>query len=98
MKYVKGFHWGRKTKYRAAKEALLHAWTYAFRDRKAKKRDFREFWQTRINVACRQLGLTYGQFIHELREKKIELDRKVLAELTQKHPDIFKEIVEKVKP
>ena len=97
MKYVKGFHWGRKTKYKAAKEALLHAWTYAFRDRKAKKRDFREFWQTRINVACRQLGLTYGQFIHGLREKKIELDRKVLAELAQKHPDIFKEIVKNVK-
>ena len=97
MKYVKGFHWGRKTKYKAAKEALLHAWTYAFRDRKAKKRDFREFWQTRINVACRQLGLTYGKFIHGLRMKKIELDRKVLAELAQKHPDIFKKIVENAK-
>lgn len=97
LKYTKGFHWGRKSKYRAAKEAILHAWTYAFRDRKAKKRERRTIWQIQINAACRQFGISYSKFIHALKEKKIELDRKVLAELSRKHAHIFKEIVEKTK-
>jgi len=97
LKYAKGFRWGRKTKYRAAKEALLHAWRYAYRDRRAKKRDFRALWQSQINAACRQLGLSYSKFIAGLKKNKIELDRKVLATLAQNYPQIFEKIVEKAK-
>jgi large subunit ribosomal protein L20 len=97
LKYAKGFRWGRKAKYRAAKEALYHAWEYAYRDRKAKKREFRKLWQIQINAACRQLGISYSKFIYGLKKNKIELDRKILANLAQNHPQIFEKIVEKVK-
>jgi len=97
LKYTKGFRWGRKSKLRAAKEALLHAWTYAYRDRRNKKREFRRLWQIQINAACREHGLSYSKFIHALKQKKIELDRKVLATIVQKHPEIFTKIVEEIK-
>jgi len=97
LKYAKGFRWGRKAKYRAAKEALMHAWKYAYRDRKAKKRDFRKLWQTQINAACRQTGISYSRFIAGLKKNKIELDRKILATLAQSHPKIFEKIIEKIK-
>jgi len=97
LKYAKGFRWGRKVKYRAAKEALYHAWRYAYRDRKAKKRDFRKLWQIQINAACRQLETSYSKFVAGLKKNKIELDRKILSQLGQNHPQIFKKIVEKVK-
>jgi len=97
LKYAKGFRWGRKSKYRAAKEALLHAWSHAYRDRRAKKREFRKLWQAQISAACRKLGISYGRFIYGLKENKIELDRKVLANLAKNHPKIFEKIVEKVK-
>lgn len=93
LKHTKGFRWGRKSKFRLAKDALLHAWTYAFRDRKAKKRTFRALWQTRINSGCRTEGISYSRFIHLLKKKNIELDRKILAELSVSHPDIFKKVV-----
>jgi len=97
LRYTKGFHWGRKSKYRLAKPALFHAWTHAYYDRKKKKLDFRSLWQTQINAACRQHGLSYSKFIHDLKQKKIELDRKILAQLAQNQPEIFEKIVEKVK-
>jgi large subunit ribosomal protein L20 len=97
LKYAKGFRWGRKTKYRQAKEALYHAWRYAFRDRKAKKREFRRLWQIQINAACRQFGLSYSKFIAGLKKNKVELDRKILSQLAQNHPQIFEKIIEKVK-
>ncbi|PIU47093.1 50S ribosomal protein L20 [bacterium (Candidatus Gribaldobacteria) CG07_land_8_20_14_0_80_33_18] len=97
LKYTKGFRWGRKSKYRAAKEALLHAFTYAYRDRKAKKRERRALWQIQINAACREHSLSYSKFIHGLKQKKIELDRKILAQLAQSHPEIFEKLVEKAK-
>jgi large subunit ribosomal protein L20 len=97
LKYAKGFRWGRKSKYRLAKQALQKAWSYAYRDRKAKKRDFRKLWQIQINAACRQTGISYSKFIAGLKKNKIELDRKVLAQLVQNHPQIFEKIVEKVK-
>jgi large subunit ribosomal protein L20 len=95
LKHTKGFRWGRKAKYRLAKDALLHAWKYAYRDRKAKKREFRALWQTQINAACRQHGLSYSKFIASLKKNKIELDRKILSELAQQHPGIFEELVKK---
>jgi len=98
LKHTKGFSWGRKSKYRLAKEALLHAWTHAYFDRKKKKRDFRALWQIQINAACRQHGgLSYSKFIHGLKKNRIELDRKILAKLAQSHPKIFEKITEAVK-
>jgi len=97
LKYAKGFRWGRKSKLRAAKEALYHAWEYSYRDRKVKKRDFRKLWQIQINAACRNLGISYSQFINKLKKNKIELNRKILSQLAQNHPQIFEKIVEKVK-
>lgn len=94
LKYTKGFRWGRKSKYRLAKEALLHAWSYAFRDRKVKKRERRALWQTKISAACKEHGLSYSKFIHSLKLAKIELDRKILAQLAQEKPEVFKKIVE----
>lgn len=98
LKYAKGFRWGRKSKYKLAKDALHHAWSYAYRDRRVKKREFRKLWQIKINAAVRSLGLTYSKFINLLKKNKIEVDRKILSELAQNRPEIFKKIVEKIKP
>ena len=97
LKYAKGFRWGRKSKYKLAKDALLHAWKYAYRDRKVKKREFRALWQTQINAACREQGISYSKFIYGLKQKKIELDRKILSDLAQSEPEVFKKIVAKIK-
>ena len=97
LKHTKGFRWGRKSKYRLAKEALLHAWTYSFRDRKTKKRNFRRLWQIQINAVCRERGLSYSKFIAGLKKNKIEIDRKILARIAQNHPAIFEKLVEKIK-
>ena len=94
LRYTKGFRWGRKSKERAAKEALLHAWTNAFRGRKEKKRVYRRLWQVKINAAVRENGMKYSTFINALKKKDIKLDRKILAELAQFEPEIFKKIVE----
>ncbi len=97
LKYVKGFKWGRKSKERAAKEALLHAWSHAYRDRRVKKRTARALWQIQLNAAVRQHGLNYSKFMHGLKIANIDLDRKVLSQLAREYPEIFKEIVNKVK-
>ncbi len=97
LKYAKGFRWGRKTKYRQAKEALYHAWEYAYRDRRTKKRELRALWQTQISAACRQRDISYSKFIQKLKEEKVELDRKILAALAKNYPKIFEKIIEKVK-
>ncbi len=97
LKQAKGFKWGRKTKYRQAKEALYHAWQYSYRDRKTKKREFRKLWQIKINALCRQHDISYSKFINALKKNKIELDRKILSQLAQNHPQIFEKIIEKVK-
>ncbi|MBZ1348545.1 MAG: 50S ribosomal protein L20 [Candidatus Nealsonbacteria bacterium] len=97
LKHAKGFKWGRKSKYKAAKEALMHAWSYAYRDRRRKKRDFRKLWQIKINSACRQHGMSYSKFIAGLKKCKIEIDRKILANLVQNHPQIFEKIATKAR-
>src|SRR3989344_4182596 len=94
LKYTKGFRWGRKSKKRAAKEALLHAWSHAYRGRKEKKRTYRTLWQTQINAAAREHGTTYSRLIYTLKKRKIGLDRKMLAELAQKSPEAFKKLAE----
>ena len=93
LKDAKGFRWGRKAKYRLAKDALLHAQKYAFRDRKAKKRVFRQLWESIISSACKKHGTSYSKFMHSLKEKNITLDRKILSELIKTNPEIFEKIV-----
>jgi len=97
LKHTKGFKWGRKTKERAAKEALLHAWTNKFRGRKEKKRTYRSLWQTKISAAVRAEGLSYSSFIGMLKKKNIALDRKVLSQLAEKNPETFKKVLEEVR-
>lgn len=97
IRQAKGFKWGRKSKYKLAKDALKHAWTHAYKDRKRKKRDFRQLWQIKINAACRAEGVTYSQFINKLKKAKIEIDRKILAQLAEKEPEVFKKILKKLK-
>lgn len=97
LKEAKGFKWSRKTRYRQAKDALLHAKTYQYRDRRRKKREIRRLWQIRINAAVREFELSYSEFIALLKNKKIEIDRKILAELAQKNPEVFKKIIETIK-
>ncbi len=97
LRHTKGFRWGRKTKYRLAKEALLKAWKYAFRDRRAKKRAFRQLWETQISASLRELGIPYSRFIPLLKKKNITLDRKILATLAREKPAIFQKIVEAAK-
>ena len=81
----------------AAKNAVEKGWTYAYRDRKAKKREFRKLWIQRINAGAREYGLSYSKFMGGLKESGIEIDRKVLADLAMNHPEAFKAIVDKVK-
>jgi large subunit ribosomal protein L20 len=97
LKKAKGFRWGRKSKYKLAKDALYHAWKYAYRDRKTRKREKRALWQIQINSSCRKAGISYSRFISGLKKNKIDLDRKILANLAQTHPQIFEKIIEKVK-
>ena len=97
LKHAKGFTQARRVKFKAAKDALKHAWTYAYRDRKTKKRTFRNLWSIQINALARQNGITYSRLIDGLKKHKIELDRKVLSELANQYPEIFVKVVEEVK-
>ncbi|HAV11269.1 MAG TPA: 50S ribosomal protein L20 [Candidatus Moranbacteria bacterium] len=97
LKMAKGFKWRRKSTFRAAKEALLKAGKYAHRDRRAKKRTNRRLWIIRLNNAVRLLDLTYSKFINILKDKKIEIDRKVLSQMAAENPEVFQKLVEKVK-
>jgi len=96
LKAVKG-QWGRrKNTIRVAKQSMEKALQYAYRDRKAKKREFRSLWIQRINAGVRSEGMTYSKFINGLNKSGIKLDRKVLAELAYNNPQAFKNIVKKV--
>ena len=97
LKKAKGYLNARSKKYKAAKEALMKAGTYAYRDRKAKKRTMRALWQIRINAKVREYGLSYSRFIHALKLAKIEIDRKVLSEIAMNNPEVFKNIVKRAK-
>lgn len=97
LKYAKGFRWSRKSKERAAHEALLHAWSHSFADRKRKKREFRALWNIKINAGVREHGMNYSRFISALAKKHISLDRKILADLAEHEPSTFAKIVAAVK-
>ncbi|MCX2744342.1 50S ribosomal protein L20 [Mangrovivirga sp. M17] len=97
LKSAKGYWGRRKNVWTVAKNAVEKGWSYAYRDRKAKKRDFRKLWIARINAGTRVHGMSYSRFMGQLKKSDIELDRKVLADLAMNHPEAFKAIVEKLK-
>jgi large subunit ribosomal protein L20 len=94
---AKGFRGRRKNVFRIAKQAVMKAGQYAYRDRRAKKREFRRLWIARINAGARSLGLTYSKFIAGIKKASIEIDRKVLADMAVNDPAAFASIVEKAK-
>jgi large subunit ribosomal protein L20 len=97
LEQAKGY-WGLKhSTYRHAKEQVEHSLAYAYRDRKARKREFRRLWIVRINAAARQNGLSYNEFVSGCRKAEITLDRKVLADLAVSDPEAFAAIAEKAK-
>ncbi|OHA88580.1 MAG: 50S ribosomal protein L20 [Candidatus Zambryskibacteria bacterium RIFCSPHIGHO2_02_FULL_43_14] len=96
LRKVKGFRYGRSTKERQANEAIVHAGTYAFEHRKDRKGDFRRLWNVRLSAALKENGISYSKFIPLLKKANILLDRKILAEIALKQPDILKKILETV--
>ena len=96
LKLVKGQFGRRKNTIRVARQAMEKAMQYAYRDRRAKKREFRSLWIQRINAGVREEGMTYSKFINGLSKSKIKLDRKVLADLAYNNPEAFKSLVKKV--
>ncbi len=97
LKLAKGYFGRRKNVWTVAKNAVEKGLQYAYRDRKAKKRDFRALWIQRINAGAREHGLSYSQLMGALKGAGIDLNRKVLADLALNHPEAFKGIVEKVR-
>lgn len=97
LKAAKGYKWRRKNTYRAAKEAVLKAGKYAYRDRRNKKRTFRALWILRLNNALRQFDLKYSTFIKLLKDKQIDLDRKVLSQMAMEEPEVFAKFIETCK-
>ena len=97
LKRAKGYFGRRKNTFRVANQAVEKAGQYAYRDRRAKKRNFRALWIQRINAATRELGMTYSRFIDGLAKAGIEVDRKVLADIAVKEPEAFKALAEKAK-
>jgi large subunit ribosomal protein L20 len=96
LKSAKGYWGRRKNVWTVAKNAVEKGLTYAYRDRKVKKREFRALWIQRINAGAREYGMSYAVFMGKLKDAKIDLNRKVLADLAMNHPEAFKAIVDKV--
>ena len=94
---TKGYRFERKPKERGAHEAIRHAGAYAFRDRRAKKREFRKLWTLRINAAARPLGFSYSKFIDALKKSNIGLDRKSLSALAKDYPETFERLAKQLK-
>jgi len=97
LKMAKGYFGRRKNVWTVAKNAVEKGLGYAYRDRKVKKREFRSLWIQRINAGAREHGLSYSQFMGKLAGAKIDLNRKVLADLAMNHPDAFKAVVDQLK-
>ncbi|MEK7559550.1 MAG: 50S ribosomal protein L20 [Patescibacteria group bacterium] len=95
---TKGYRGTKSRLIKAAKEAELHARSYAYHGRKLKKRDFRTLWITRIGEAVKKEGISYSVFMNKLKKSKIDLDRKILSDLVVNDPDTFKKIVDEVRP
>ncbi len=97
VKQAKGYYGARSRNFKAAKDAVWKAGTYAYRDRRQRKRQFRRLWITRINAAARLNGMSYSAFIAGLKRNQIELDRKVLADLAMNQPEAFAQLVQSIK-
>jgi large subunit ribosomal protein L20 len=97
LERTKGYRGQASKSYKRAKEALLKADSYAYRDRRNRKRDFRRLWIVRINAAARREGLSYSQFMHGLKEAGIEVDRKVLADIAVRDPETFRRFADKAR-
>lgn len=97
LKQTKGMRHGRSTKERQAKDALLHAGNYSFAHRKDKKSHNRKLWNIKINAGARELGMSYSKMIDALKKNKIELDRKILADLAEHNPKTFAQVLAKIK-
>lgn len=97
LKYAKGYFGSKSKLFRYAKEAVQHAWQYAYRDRKKKKSEMRGLWIVRLNAACRNAGISYSRFIEGLKAAKIELDRKVLSDIAIRDEAAFSALVEQAK-
>lgn len=97
IKKAKGFQGRRKSVFKLAKQAVIKAGQYAYRDRRVKKREFRALWIIRINAFLSEKGLSYSQFIHKLSEKNIILNRKMLADFAKNEPKVMEKIVAEVK-
>ena len=97
LERAKGFRGEANSSYKRAKEAVMKADAYAYRDRRNRKRDFRRLWITRINAAARAEGMTYATFIHGLQQAGIELDRKVLADIAVRDPETFRRFAERAR-
>jgi large subunit ribosomal protein L20 len=97
LERTKGYRGQAHSSYKRAKEALLKADSYAYRDRRNRKRDFRRLWIVRINAAARREGMSYSEFMHGLREAGIELDRKMLADVAVRDPETFRRFAERAR-
>ncbi|MBK43592.1 MAG: 50S ribosomal protein L20 [Flavobacteriaceae bacterium] len=97
LKLAKGYFGRRKNVWTIAKNAVEKAMLYAYRDRRNKKRNFRSLWIMRINAGARQHGMSYSEFVYKLKQKNIELNRKVLADLSMNHPLAFEALIKKLK-
>ena len=97
LRMAKGNYGTRSKLYRRANEAMLKALWYEYRDRRTRKRDLRRLWITRINAASRINGMTYSRLIYALKEAKINLNRKMLADMAVRHPEAFAQVVEEAK-
>jgi len=97
LKQTKGFRNARKSKLKQAREAIMHAGAHALAHRRKKKGDFRRLWQVRIGAALKPFEISYSKFIKSLKDKNIEIDRKILAELAKDEPQAFEKIVNEVK-
>ena len=97
LKAAKGYYGARRKLFGVGLQAVEKASAYAYRDRKAKKRNFRALWNQRINAGVREFGITYSKFINGLKLAGIDMDRKVIAEIAANEPNVFKSLVEKVK-
>ena len=97
LKLAKGYRGAKSKLFRTANQAVMKSLGYAYRDRKAKKREFRQLWIARINAAARMNGISYSKFMNGLKNKGIEINRKMLAEIAVSDPEAFKSLVEQVK-
>ena len=96
VKQAKGYYGTRSRNFRTAKDAVIKAMRYSYRDRRQRKRQFRRLWIIRINAAARQQGMSYSQFMHALRDRNVELNRKILADMAVNDPEGFEALVKSI--